>query len=122
MQEGFLEFEDFLHVHADDVGFRGGGGAVGENNVFEFVGTGRQDGGALVDLGGIEQVEDTEVLDVENLVHALDREATLPVQEVGNVGLFESGLLGEAESGEFACLNSLPEDFSEIILQDLELH
>ena len=62
------------------------------------------------------------MLDVENLVHALDREATLPVQEVGNVGLFESGLLGEAESGEFARLNSLPEDFSEIILQDLKLH
>ena len=53
-------------------------------------------GGALVDLGGIEQVEDGEVLDVEDFVHAFDAEAALAVEEIGDVGLFESGLLGKS--------------------------
>ena len=122
VEEGFLEFQDFLHVHTDDAGFSRGGGAIGEDYVFEVVAAGRKDGGALVDLGGIEQVEDGEVLDVEDLVHALDGEAALAVEEVGDVGLFEAGLLGEAVSGKFSCLNSLQKDFSEVILQGLELH
>jgi len=122
VEEGFLEFQDFLHVHANDQGLSRGGGAVGEDDVFEVVAAGGKNGGALVDFGGIEQVEDGKVLDVQDLVHALDGEAALAIEEVGNVGLFEAGLLGEAESGKFSCLNSLQKDFSEIILQGLELH
>ena len=122
VQEGFLEFEDVLHVHAGDEGLGGGGGGIGEDNVFEIVGAGGNHGGALVDLEGIEQVEDGEVLDLEDLVHALDAEAALTVEEVGDVGLFESGLLGKAESGQFTCFNAIPKDFSEIVLQGLELH
>src|SRR5215469_3150005 len=122
VQEGFLELEDLLDVHAGDAGFGGGGGAVGEDDVLEVVGAGRNDGGALVDLGGVEQVEDREVLDLEDLVHALNRETTLAVEKVGNVSLLESGLLGEPEASEFTCFNSLLEDFSEIVLQALELH
>jgi len=122
VEEGFLEFEDLLHVHADDARLSCGGGAIGQDDVFEVVGTGREDGGALVDFGEIEEIKDGEMLDLKNLVHALDREAALAVEEVRDVGLFESGLLGEAESGEFACLNSLQKDFSEIVLQGLELH
>jgi hypothetical protein len=38
------------------------------------------------------------------------------------VGLFESSLLREAQASEFAYFNSVLEDFSEIILQALELH
>ena len=62
------------------------------------------------------------MLDLEDLVHALDAEAAFAVEEIGDVGLFESGLLGEAESGEFTCLNAVPKDFTEIVLQGLELH
>ena len=122
LKEGLLKFEDLLDVHAGDMGLGGSSGAVGEDDIFEVVGAGRKDRGAFVDLSGIKEVEDGEVLDVEDFVHALDGEATLAVEEVGDVGLFESGLLGEAESGELARLNSLPEDFSEIVLQDPELH
>ena len=122
VEEGLLEFEDLLDVHADDAGLGSGGEAVGEDDVFEFVTAGRKDGGTLVDLGGIEKVEDAEVLDMEDLVHAFDGEAALAVEKVGDVGLFESGLLGETKSGEFARLNSLQKDFSEIVLQDPELH
>jgi hypothetical protein len=31
-------------------------------------------------------------------------------------------LLGEAEAGEFACIDALPEHFAKIVLQDFELH
>ena len=62
------------------------------------------------------------MLDLENLVHALDAEAALAVEEIGDVGLFESGLLGQAESRKFTCFNAIPKDFSEIVLQGLELH
>ena len=102
VEEGLLELKDLLHVHAGDAGLGGGDGAAGEDDVIEVVGTGGQDGGALIDLGSIEQVKNGEVLDLEDLVHALDRETALAVQEIGDVGLFESGLLGEAEAGEFA--------------------
>src|SRR5579863_475603 len=57
-QERLLELEDFFYVHAGDERLGGSGGSVGEQNIFEFVGAGRQDGGALVDFGGIEQIED----------------------------------------------------------------
>lgn len=122
VQEGFLEFEDVLHMHAGDEGLGGGGGGIGEDDVFEIVGAGGNHGGALVDLGGIEQVEDGEMLDLEDLVHALDAEAALVVEEVGDVGLFESGLKCQAEAGQFTCFNAIPKDFSEIVLQGLELH
>ena len=122
VEEGLLELQDFLHVHADDAGLHGGRRVIGEDDIFEVVRAGRKDGSALVDFGGIEEVEDAEVLNLEDLVHTFDREATLAVEEVGDMGLFESGLLSQAEAGEFTGLNSLPQDFSEIILQDLELH
>src|ERR1700745_2521171 len=70
-QEGFLDFADVLQVHGGDEGLGGGGGGIGEDNVFEIVGAGGNHGGALVDLEGIEQVEDGEMLDLEDLVHAL---------------------------------------------------
>src|SRR5579864_1831725 len=122
VKEGFLELEDVLDMHAGDEGLGGGGGGIGEDDVFEIVGAGGNHGGALVDLGGIEQVEDGEMLDLENLVHALNAEAALAVEEIGDVGLFESGLLGQAESRKFTCFNAIPKDFSEIVLQGLELH
>src|SRR4029077_10788055 len=82
VQEGFLELEDVLHMHAGDEGLGGGGGGICEDDVFEIVSAGGNHGGALVDFSGIEQVEDGEVLDLENLVHAIDAEAALAVEEV----------------------------------------
>lgn len=122
VEEGFLEFQDLPDMHADDARFGGSNRGIDKNDVFELVGAGRKDGGTFVDLGGIEEVEDGEVLDLEDLVHALDGEAALAVEEIGNVGLFESGLLGEAESGEFPGFDSLLNNFPEVVLQGLELH
>jgi hypothetical protein len=36
--------------------------------------------------------------------------------------LLEFGLLGEMKPGQFACIDTLPEDLAKIILQDFELH
>jgi len=94
MQEGFLELENVFDVHGGDERPGGGGGSIGEENVFKFVVAGRQDGSALVDLGGIEQIEHGEMLDGEDFVHAFETEAALAVEEVGDVGLLESGLVG----------------------------
>lgn len=58
----------------------------------------------------------------ENLVHAFDAEAAFFVEEVGDVGLFESGLLGEMKTGKLSCFDALPKNFAQILLQDPELH
>ena len=122
VQEGLLELEDVLDVHACDERFGGGDGAVGEHDVFEVIAAGRQDGSALVDLLGIEEVEYREVLDLEDLIHAFEAESALAVEEVRDVSLFKSSLLGEPESGKFTCFDALPEDFTEVLLQYFELH
>ena len=56
VEEGFLELQDLVHVDVDDEELGGGGGGIGEDDIFEVVGAGRKDGGALVDFGGIQQV------------------------------------------------------------------
>ena len=38
------------------------------------------------------------------------------------MGLPESGLLGQAEAGQFAGCNAIPQDVTKILLQDFELH
>jgi len=98
VEEGLLELEDFLHVHADNERFGGSGGGIGEKDIFKLVAAGRKDGSPFVDFGRVEQVEDGEVLDLEDLVHALKAESTLAVQEIGDVSLFKTGLLGESEA------------------------
>ena len=122
VKEGLLELEEFLHMHAGYEGLGGGDGGISHGDVFEVVGTGGQDGGAFIDLGGVEQVENGEVLDLKDLVHAFEAESALAVEEVGDVSLFESGLLSESESREFACIDAVPEYLSKIFLQDFELH
>ena len=107
-EECFLELEDVGDPIGGNERGSGGGGRIGEQDVFEFVGTGRQDGGALVDFRGIEQVENGEALDGEDLVHAFDTESALAVEEVGDVGLLESGLLGKPKAGQFSTFNAFP--------------
>jgi len=122
VEEGFLELEDFLHVHADNEGFGSGGGGIGEKDIFEFIAAGRKDGSPFVDFRRVKEVEDGEVLDLEDLVHAFEAESPLAVQEIGDVSLFKTCLLGESEACQFPCIDSVPKNFSKIILQDFELH
>ena len=121
-EEGFPEFERAEDAVGGNQGTGGGGGRIGEQNVFEIVGAGEKDGGALVDFGGIEQVEDGKMLNGKDFVHTVEAEAALAVEEVGDMSLFESGLLSKMEAGEFPCCDAFQEDFTEVILQELELH
>ena len=122
VEEGLLELEDVLHVHTDHEGLACSNRGVSHNDVFELVCAGGKDRGPLVDLGGIEEIEDGKVLNLENLVHAFKAEAAFSVEEVRDMSLLESGLLGEAEPGEFACFDAVPKNFTEVFLQDFELH
>ena len=51
------------------------------------------------------------MLDGEDLFHALEAEAAFAIEEVGNMRLFKSSLLGQMESGEFACFRFAAEGF-----------
>ena len=62
------------------------------------------------------------MLDGEDFVHAFEAETAFLVEKIGDVGLFESGLLGQPKAGQFACFDALPKDRPQIILQDFELH
>lgn len=95
---------------------------VGEGDILKIILAGRQDCGAEVDLGGIEQIEDGEVLDVENLVHAFQAESTFLVEEIGDMGLFKSGLVGELKAGELSGGDALLQQPTKVVLQGPELH
>lgn len=62
------------------------------------------------------------MLDLEDLIHAFEAQSAFAVEEIRDVGLFESSLLSETESGEFACFDSFPKDLAQVFLQGLELH
>ena len=122
LKKSFFKFQDFFDVHAGDEGLSGGDGSVDEEDVLEFIIAGRQDGSALVDLGGVEQVEDGKMLDSQDAVHALEAQAALTIQEVGDVSLFKASLLRQTEAGQVAFLDALPKRFAQVILQYSEFH
>src|ERR1700690_2025379 len=121
-QKAAFEFMDLAHVHAHDERLRRGNGAVHYKNIVEFVVAWRGNTGPLVDLSGVEQVEDGKTLHVKHPVHALEAEAAFAVQEVGDVPLPEAGLLGQLHASQLAVLNSLPDGLAEVFLQALDLH
>jgi len=108
LEKSLLEFQDFLDVHAGEQRMSSGDGGAGEEDVLELVVAGRKNGSALVYLGGIEQIENGEMLNGENPVHTLNAEAALTIQEVRNVSLFEASLLSQAETCKIALLDALP--------------
>ncbi len=121
-QKALLKFENFFHVHIVDKRLGGSRGGIGEQDILEFVAARRKNGGTLIHFGRIEQIEDGEMLHSKHFVHAFQTEAALPVEKVGNVGLLESGLLRQPESGQLTCFDTLREDLAKVILQDFELH
>ncbi len=121
-QEASGKFQNAEDTVGGDQGTSRSRGWRCEQDILEVVAAGRQDRSAPIDVGGIEQVEDGKMLHGEDLIHALDAEAAFAVEEVGDVGLLESGLLREMEAGEFAGIDTLQKDFAEVVLQDFELH
>jgi hypothetical protein len=109
-------------VHAGEAGMGGGDGTIGEDDVLKFVVAGREDGSALIYLGRVQEIKDGEMLDRENAVHAFEAQATLAIQEVRDVSLLETGLLGQAKAGKITFLNAFPESIAKILLQNTEFH
>ncbi len=122
LEKRLLEFQDFLDVHAGDERLGGGDGSIGEKDVLKFIVAGRQDGSALVNFRRVEKIQHGKMLNGEDPIHALEAEAALAIQEVGDVSLFKSRLLRQAEAGQFAFLYALPNRVTEIILQHPEFH
>ena len=122
LEKSLLELQNFLNVHPSEQRMSGGDGGFGEEDVLKLVVARRKNGSALVYFGGIEEIENGQMLNCENPVHAFNAEAALTVQEVRNVSLFEASLLGQAEAGEVAFLDPLPKCIAQIFLQHPELH
>ena len=78
-------------------GVGGGYRAIDQKTLSNSSSAGREDAGALVDLGGIEQVEHGKVLHIQDFVHAFKAEAAFAIEEVGDVSLLETGLLRRGE-------------------------
>ena len=52
----------------------------------------------------------------------LEAESAFAIEKVGDMSLFEPGLFGKTESGQFSGFNAVPKDLTEIFLQNFELH
>jgi hypothetical protein len=61
-------------------------------------------------------------LDLKDLVHAIEAETTLAVEEIGDVGLPEAGLLGETDTGKLSVLDLPTKLLAQVLLQALKLH
>src|ERR1700683_2564283 len=121
-QKAFLEFKDFLDVHAGDEWLGGSDGSVGQQDVLDLVIAGRHDRSALVNFGWVKQIQHRKMLDSQDPVHALEAQAALAIQEVGDVSLLESGLLRQPEPGQIAFVDALPKSLAEVVLQYSEFH
>ena len=62
------------------------------------------------------------MLNRQDFVHALEAETALAIEEIGDVGLFESGLLRQAETGQVTFFDAVPERVTQILLQYSEFH
>src|SRR5262249_9775261 len=98
-QETLLKLEHILHVHVADLFVSCRNVRRNDQNIFEFVAAGRKDGSALVDLAGIKQVQNGNVLDGKDFIHALQAQTAFPIEKVGDVGLPEAGLASKLKSG-----------------------
>jgi len=109
-------------VHVHDKWFVGNDLKIGDHNAFEFICAGLDDGGAFVDLGGVEQVKNGDMLDGQDFIHAFEAESALAIEEVRDMGLAESGLVRQVEAREIALVDTLAERLAEIVLQSPEFH
>ena len=122
LEEAFFELENLLDVHAGDEGLGGSDTGVDDEDILELVVAGRHNRSAFVDLRGIEEIEHGKMLNGEDPVHALEAQAPLAIEEIGDVGLLEAGLFCQTKAGKVALLNALPESFAEVVLQHSEFH
>ena len=76
----------------------------------------------LLTSEGSSEIEHGKMLDGEDAVHALEAQAALAIEEVGDVSLLETRLLCQTEAGQVAFINALPKSIAQIVLQHSEFH
>ena len=57
LEKCFLELQNFFDVHTGDQGLGSGDGSVRKKDILKLIIAGRQDRSALINLGGIEEIE-----------------------------------------------------------------
>jgi hypothetical protein len=62
------------------------------------------------------------MLDGEDPIHPLQTQAAFAIQEIGDMGLLETGLLSQTKAGQVAFINALPEGIAQVVLQHSEFH
>ena len=120
VQAGGGDLDGFDDGGGGDAGLVHGGGGRDDGDDFDGVAGGDGSGGG----GEVERedVFDVEMLGGEDAVEAFEREGTLVVKEVGNVGLLEACLLGETGSGEGTTLDTAEELETEEFVEVIEVH
>jgi hypothetical protein len=121
-KERFLEFKNGENLERGDDRVSSSDGRGYEDNVVELVVAGRKDGSAAVYLRGIEEIENGELLGRKDFVHAFQTEATFSIEKVGEVGLPESDLLGQANARQRSTMHALQKNFPKVFLHGLEVH
>src|SRR5215813_9555918 len=109
-------------MHAHDQRFDGRDPPIGNHDAFEFVLARLNNGGAFVHFVWIEEIQYRDALHGKNLVHPFDAESAFAIEEVGDMSLFETGLPGETQLGQFSAFDTLKERFAEIFLERPKFH
>ena len=121
-QESLLELGHLLHMHPENCWFGGGDVRICDGDVIEVVGAGTKAGGSFIDLSRVDEVQHGQTLDAENFIHGFETQAPLVVEEIGDMGLLETGLLRQAQASEFARVDALTNNIAEIVLQRTKFH
>ena len=121
-KEALPDLPNLLHRGASDDGLVDGGRRLDPQNAGVSAFRGQGDGGAAIDFGRIDKVEDVQFKDLENAVHGLDAESAAAVEEVGDVGLAKAGFFGQSNAGQPARANSAGNNRAENVLQRYEVH
>jgi hypothetical protein len=96
------ELKDLLDHHAHDDGLGSSDTAIHYADILKAVVAGGQNGGAFIDFGGIEKIENRQVLGSENSIHSFQAETAFKVEKIGDMSLLETGSLGQFQTGQSA--------------------
>jgi hypothetical protein len=122
VQAGGGDLDGFDDGRGGDAGFiHGSGGRDDGHDLDGVAGRNRERG---LRRGEIERQDlvDGEVLRGEDAVETFEGKGAFAIEEVGNVGLLEAGLLGEAAAGEGTAFDAAKEFDAEELMQVLKVH
>jgi hypothetical protein len=122
VEAGGGDLDGFDDGRGGDAGFIHGSGGRDDGHDLDGVAGRSREGGLR--RGEIERQDlvDGEVLRGEDAVETFEGKGAFAIEEVGNVGLLEAGLLGEAAAGEGTAFDAAKEFDAEELMQVLKVH